>query len=74
MNGSIFPQSKRAGDCSVSEGGLTKREYAAIEMTKAVITGFSSTPNSSLDLNQCIDIGIAAADRLFERLEDSVLL
>ena len=68
MSAPIFPQYKKAGDFSVSEGGLTKREHAAIEMTKAIITAQLSVPGCAVDLKQCVDMGIAVADRLIERL------
>lgn len=68
ISATVFPQYKSTGDCSVSEGGLTKREHIAIEMTKAIITGQLSAPGDAVDLSQCLDMGITVADRLVERL------
>jgi len=61
---SVFPNTIKAGSASLTEGGLTKREYFSVQILSAILLN----PNNSLPTNDCIEYSVNTADELIEEL------
>lgn len=68
-----FGEMKRSGELSVVDGGLTKREYAAIKVLSSMMTdplkAFDCCPTGQVPSEYLADQSTHIVDKLFDKLE-----